>query len=34
MLWGTQTKGSITSEDWTPFVLQNKARFLSLVCFY
>ena len=31
MLWGTQIKSSIQGEDWTPVVLHNKARFLSLV---
>ena len=31
MLWDTQTKRSGNSEDWTPVVLHNKARFLNLV---
>lgn len=31
MLWGTQIKHGVKNEDWTPVVLQNKGRFLSLV---
>jgi WD40 repeat protein len=31
MLWDTQIKRSVNSEDWTPVVLHNKARFLNLV---
>ena len=31
MLWQTQIKSAVTSDDWTPFVLHDKARFLYLV---
>ncbi|CAF5192311.1 unnamed protein product, partial [Rotaria sp. Silwood1] len=30
MLWETHVKSSTKSEDWTPVVLHNKARFIRL----